>query len=75
MARPYLRCCVPRQRPYPSGWHWTHSDFCTRGAGQKVREADPRVIDWNRSPAIGPMPEGAAYVDAHVDDGDDDADE
>lgn len=34
-----LECCTPRRAPFPSGWAWVHSNYCTLASmrGQKVR--------------------------------------
>jgi len=73
MGRPYVRCCKPIMRAYGSRWQWTHSNYCASFPKQRIERSDPKVTAWNASPQVGPMTEDAAYVDAHVDDGSDDA--
>lgn len=48
-----LACCVPYQRPFPSGPAWAHSRFCrTARRGQKLSAAE--LAEFRGRPIDGP---------------------
>ncbi len=62
MAAPVLECCTPWKAPYPSGWAWTHSKWCSLPSmrNQKVRihtthPAGTGFIDQKQASAFTPL--------------------
>jgi len=55
-----LVCCEPWSREFPSGVRWLHDRGCSIAPGRKV----------GSKPV--PLSQRPEYVDAHIDDGDDD---
>jgi hypothetical protein len=54
-----VKCCVPKKRPYGSGWAWTHAKGCPVDPNQKVRGAELAELHARLAHPAG---KGAGYV-------------
>lgn len=75
--KPDLECCTPYNARYPSGYRWTHSNWCSVSPRAKVdRKREPDVpiaaptklalvggVDWGESPED--VPERLEATAAH----------